>query len=386
MKNNSRIGSLTKKDDGGTEHEELQWLKDNTNLLILFILIVLLVLMIVVIVIICKKKRRRSNTSGTSLPTRHDNNKFNSLHTECINPGTYSCCNGNFQPCSRCRYPPCMSSPSIYSHGNACSRPYIQHSCGSENMTQERSRNVHPVKGFQSVQRSHLTSYDNQVAADYSDWETEDDVNETALLSVPNQELFTNIPPELLSVFPRSKTIIVQNKEVVFISRRVTEKGDNLVLDKMGISLFVPPGAVKCGEMRTIVLVLNWDLGDNPSMTEKQALVSPVVYVGPHDLKLDKPCTLSFKHCSFDTRHITVMKSETELIEQKEWMKHCSADKESGECVLTPDECQLKINSFTLYTCLQSPNGSDESKKWLQVAAFSSPLKSSITHQQVCHS
>jgi hypothetical protein len=209
------------------------------------------------------------------------------------------------------------------------------------------------------------------------------DPEETQPMTVPNQELFSKIPPQLLVVSQRSQTITVQNKEVVFIARRVSSKGDNLVLDKMGVSLCVPPGAIKDGELKTIVLVLNWDLSDNPNMTEKQALVSPVVYVGPHDLKLEKQCTLCFKHCSFDTRQIKIMKSETELTESKEWNEYCNVEDDTGLCVLTPDECQLRIDTFTLYTCLQSPTDTEDCRKWLQVAAFSMPLKSNINHQQV---
>ena len=66
----------------------------------------------------------------------------------------------------------------------------------------------------------------------------------------------------------------------------------------------IPPGAVPPGQRQPVSLVLNWDLGDNPEMDNRQSLVSPLVYCGPHGLRLDRPCVLSFKHCAFDRRMV----------------------------------------------------------------------------------
>lgn len=384
MHNNSNIRGIAEKSEG--DHDGVSWLKDNIYLLILFVLILLLILAIVAIIIICKKKWKcvpsGARSTGSRQTAQYVNESFDTkscmFPMSRLEPGAYSFHNGSCQQCLQCHYADHLMS----CHRNTCRHPYSKHSKNDEvHVVQEQSRFLSTFGGLQSLQGA--CRGPSELEADYSDDGNQSEGNIANILTVPNQELFSNIPKELLDTLPRSTTITVQNKEVVFISRRVTEKGDNLVLDKMGISLFVPPGAVVTGEVKTVVLVLNWDLGDNPNMTEKQALVAPVVYVGPHNLKLNKPCILSFKHCSFDTRHISVMKSETELVEKKDWLEHCSNGEESGDIVLTPDECQLKISSFTLYTCLQSPNGPEESKKWLQVAAFSSPLQSSINHQEV---
>ena len=188
---------------------------------------------------------------------------------------------------------------------------------------------------------------------------------------------------QLMDPSERSSTKEVCGKQVVSVTRRVTAKGDYLPLDNMGIGLDVPPGAIKEGEEKMITLVLDWDLGDNPDMTEEQSLVSPVVYVGPHNLQLLKPCTLRYKHCAYDRRHIQVFQSETELTAQKQWQKMWDEENDNGTCLLTPDEVQLQINSFTLFTCVQSPRAGLKMGKWLQLAAFSYPLKSDIHHHQV---
>ncbi|KAK3611581.1 hypothetical protein CHS0354_018096 [Potamilus streckersoni] len=188
---------------------------------------------------------------------------------------------------------------------------------------------------------------------------------------------------DLHQITSRSISKTVENKLIVALTHLVDDKGDNLILDNMGISLIVPPGAVKCGQKQLITLVLNWDLSDNPKMTKEQSLVSPVVYAGPHGLKLEKPCIISYKHCAFDPRQIQVLRSETELTKQKDWKIFFDQEDKSGDCILTQDEVRMSINSFTLFTCVQSPVGSYKGKKWLQVAAFATPLRSQLNHYQI---
>jgi len=77
------------------------------------------------------------------------------------------------------------------------------------------------------------------------------------------------------------------------------------------------------------------------------------------------------------------MKSETDLVGEKNWKIWCQPEDTSGACVITPDECQLKIDTFTLYTCLQQAPEDQTGGKWVQIAVFSRPLKSSVCHQQV---
>lgn len=188
---------------------------------------------------------------------------------------------------------------------------------------------------------------------------------------------------DLFKVSDRSFTQTVCGKLLVSIARRVGYKGDVLYLDNMGISLHIPEGAVKHGETKVIALVLNWDLSDNPEMKKEESLVSPVVYVGPHGLKLEKRCTLVFRHCAFNRNQIRVMRSETELTHKKTWTAACEEGDTTGTCNLTPDECQLNIDTFTLYTCIQTPLDNTIGKKWLQIAVFACPLRSEINHHQV---
>ncbi|KAL5015452.1 hypothetical protein ScPMuIL_009722 [Solemya velum] len=180
-----------------------------------------------------------------------------------------------------------------------------------------------------------------------------------------------------------STTKLIGSKTVHSIARSVGPEGGQLVLNNVGISLLVPEGAVPAGETKTITLVLDWDLTDNPSLTRHQSLVSPVLYVGPHGLQLQKHCVLSFKHCSFDPRMIQVYYSETQLLDGKNWSVLCDKDNNQGTTFFTQEECQIRITSFTLYTCVQTPSEGIVGKKWLQIAAFSYPLRPDIIHHQV---
>ncbi|KAH3802218.1 hypothetical protein DPMN_155891, partial [Dreissena polymorpha] len=191
--------------------------------------------------------------------------------------------------------------------------------------------------------------------------------------------------PELRDLFvvsPQCCTKTICDKLVVSVCHEVDHHGDTLVLDNMGISLKVPPGAVRLGEIKLIALVLNWDLSDNPNMDLRTSLVSPVVYVGPHNLKLEKPCVLKYRHCAFDSRQIRVLRSETELTERKHWTPVCDRDTSSAKCFFSQDECELIIDRFTLYTCIQEPRGDCAGKKWLQLAVFACPLRKERNHHQ----
>lgn len=192
---------------------------------------------------------------------------------------------------------------------------------------------------------------------------------------------------DLFKVTERSLTQTVCGKLIVSVARNVGYEGCVLYLDNMGISLHVPEGAVRQGQSKLVVLVLNWDLSDNPAMNKEESLVSPVVYVGPRELKLDKHCTLTFRHCSFDPRHIRVMRSKTELTSKKAWETAVNdRDSPSQLVYLTSDECQLNIDTYSLYTCIHAPIDGNIGKKWLQVAVFACPLRKVINHHQVSQS
>jgi hypothetical protein len=62
-----------------------------------------------------------------------------------------------------------------------------------------------------------------------------------------------------------------------------------------------------------------------------------------------------------------VWSSQTDLVDQKDWQELCAADDASGAVAITTDECQVRLQHFSLYTCLQEPPAGAAGKKWLQV-------------------
>ncbi|XP_014450051.1 UNC5C-like protein isoform X1 [Alligator mississippiensis] len=171
------------------------------------------------------------------------------------------------------------------------------------------------------------------------------------------------------------------NKLLVYVGKEVDHRGDCLMLMEMGISLAIPPGAVALGQTKKVSLVLIWDLSDSPPLSSSQALISPVVYCGPHGSVFQKPCQLVFKHCAGSATQARAYTSNTDLLSSKVW---CPVqDREELKARTTRDECQIQLLHFSLYTCVLEAPWNSEARKWLQLAIFCSPLAADQTHFQI---
>eukprot|EP00057_Strongylocentrotus_purpuratus_P022440 XP_011676914.1 PREDICTED: netrin receptor UNC5B-like [Strongylocentrotus purpuratus] len=168
-----------------------------------------------------------------------------------------------------------------------------------------------------------------------------------------------------------STTVKVDSKLLVFISREIDDLGGTLVLDKMGISLLIPPCAIPRGKKQIIQLASDWELSDYPPMTDTQTIISPVVHCGPHGLKLLRPAILSLMHCGDDVQDIAVLSSETHLTQDKHW-KPIQHRKKCGKVqyALLENQCQVYLSHFSLYTCIAQGSHPRLTKKWIQLAAF----------------
>ncbi|XP_039620745.1 UNC5C-like protein isoform X1 [Polypterus senegalus] len=173
------------------------------------------------------------------------------------------------------------------------------------------------------------------------------------------------------------------HKLLVFMTKEVDHRGACLMLADMGISLEVPPDAVSLGRVERVSLVLVWDLLDSPPLLGTQALISPVVYCGPHGASFQQLCTLSFKHCAGSGTYVRVYASDTHLLASKEWEELHNKPSRQNRICITRDECQIKLDHFSLYTSVLETYGRPEVHKWLQLAVFSSPLSADQSHQQI---
>ncbi|CAH1254038.1 UNC5CL [Branchiostoma lanceolatum] len=172
-----------------------------------------------------------------------------------------------------------------------------------------------------------------------------------------------------------SKIKTVHGKLVVCVSRWVDHRGAVLMLDCMGISLTIPPGALETSRRELISLTLVWDLNDGPKLTEKQGLVSPVVHCGPHGLTLKRPCTLTYKHCAFEPTLVSTWTSETHLFGDKKWRMLCKKRDTDRQCSFLGDECIVRLNHFSLYTSLMTAEDGGVVRKWIQMVPFSYALR-----------
>ncbi|XP_010629311.1 UNC5C-like protein isoform X1 [Fukomys damarensis] len=170
----------------------------------------------------------------------------------------------------------------------------------------------------------------------------------------------------------------LMHKLLVFSAREVDHRGGCLLLQDMGISLLIPPGAVAVGRQERVSLILVWDLSDAPSLSRAQGLVSPVVACGPHGASFLKPCILTFKHCAQQPGHARTYSSNTCLLDAKAWRPLGRPGAHSSL-----DECRIQLSHFSLYTCVLEAPASQAARKWLQLAVFCSPLAPGQTHLQL---
>ncbi|XP_077695699.1 LOW QUALITY PROTEIN: UNC5C-like protein [Eretmochelys imbricata] len=105
------------------------------------------------------------------------------------------------------------------------------------------------------------------------------------------------------------------------------------------------PWAVALGRPEKISLVLVWDLLDSPQLSGSEALISPVVYCGPHGTQLfRKPCLLVFKHCSGNATQARACTSNTDLLSSKTW--HPVWVREGMRAETMSDECRIQLSHF----------------------------------------
>uniref|UniRef100_UPI00398E6669 UNC5C-like protein n=1 Tax=Pristiophorus japonicus TaxID=55135 RepID=UPI00398E6669 len=173
------------------------------------------------------------------------------------------------------------------------------------------------------------------------------------------------------------------HKLLVYVTKEIDHRGGCLVLSGTGISMEIPPGAVVLGRKEQVSLVLVWDLSDGPELASTQALISPVVYCGPHGTVFQKPCILVFKHCTRNTAQTKVYTSDTDLLSTKSWSAINTRDKKQIKTQVTRDECQVHVSHFSLFTCILEQDGKECVQKWLQLAIFSSPLTTQQSHFQI---
>ncbi|CAL4058639.1 unnamed protein product, partial [Meganyctiphanes norvegica] len=78
----------------------------------------------------------------------------------------------------------------------------------------------------------------------------------------------------------------------------VTSAGARLVVPECGVSLTVPEGAISNDNQQELYVAVLSNPQQPPHLTDRQTMLSPVIYCGPSNVDLQKPAILSFEHCA----------------------------------------------------------------------------------------
>lgn len=165
--------------------------------------------------------------------------------------------------------------------------------------------------------------------------------------------------------------IFSQNKGV-FVHKNVGPTGGHLKIS--GVDLVIPPNALE--EDRLISLGVIWDEKFTPPLSQKQSMLSPVILCQPNGLKFKTPVRLTFPHAAFKVTSDwipKILKREGALNENRDWIPITLADYEERN--VNDRHISLKLNHFTLYTCIGESKPGKMAAKHVQIVAFAGNMQ-----------
>ncbi|XP_038072325.1 uncharacterized protein LOC119740917 isoform X2 [Patiria miniata] len=137
------------------------------------------------------------------------------------------------------------------------------------------------------------------------------------------------------------------------VTKRIDHTGGKLELFNGEISLEIPPGALREGQVEDITLSVDWNDKHVPPLRLSDMNVAPVVQCGPTGLQFNKPVQLKLPHCAVipDNKHckMTVHCSKTKEGETPQWNR-ISKPEDSDMAVECQDGCFiLSVCHFTSF-------------------------------------
>ena len=161
------------------------------------------------------------------------------------------------------------------------------------------------------------------------------------------------------------------NNKAIFVHKTVDQSGGNLEIS--GVSLSIPKGALDTSQLITLGII--WEEKYYPELAKKKSLLSPVILCQPCGLKFKVPVTLIFPHCARNVTgdwNITVLTKSGDLSEPTSWTDAGFDD--FSERDIESNTISLKLNHFTLYTCVGESRDGKMAAKAVHLVAFVSPL------------
>ena len=76
----------------------------------------------------------------------------------------------------------------------------------------------------------------------------------------------------------------------------IDHTGGKLTIPNSGVTLTVPHSAIPKGRTEAVYIALMKPDGAHPSLTDRQALLTPVVICGPNGLRFQRSVILSMPH------------------------------------------------------------------------------------------
>ncbi|XP_054706499.1 netrin receptor UNC5C-like [Uloborus diversus] len=169
----------------------------------------------------------------------------------------------------------------------------------------------------------------------------------------------------------------------------VTKTGGRITLPDTGISLTIPRGAVRKGNVSLYLAVLRDDK-DRPTLSDKETVLSPVIQCGPPDLNFVKPLILSLPHCASietpDKWRISIFSSETPSaeVETPEWKNLVTVGEETiitpVFCQVDPHHCHLMTEQLGRFAIVGESLSGQKGVKSLALAAFGPAFHSSTDY------
>lgn len=175
------------------------------------------------------------------------------------------------------------------------------------------------------------------------------------------------------------------HSQVPFVGQKEIFKHASLgpaggTIEFSGIRLEVPEGALATDI--DISIGVTWDTGNYPSLSSKDALLSPIVVCEPLGTVFTKAVKLSFPHCALDDLRSWVPKlmwSQNRIDSTPEWEVMTIAD--YSERSFANKVVTVGIKHFTLYTLVAEPKAGQRTAKDVKLLAFAPPLKTGKLHK-----
>ena len=147
--------------------------------------------------------------------------------------------------------------------------------------------------------------------------------------------------------------------------------GGRLTLPNVGVSLFIPPGAVESKDPQMIYIYALPSSRNEPDLDPKETWLTPTVECGPSGLQFAKDVLLSMSHCAINHPQWNVQVHRGNG-ESPEWKKL----ETGGETITFLDDKKvtLALNHFSPYKVSgRSSTSSDEEtfvSKWMKAAVL----------------